>query len=89
MQKGPLEENVNQIRLIVVLALICLGFSSQLAGATAPFIPDRLRCEYLNNPLGIDILKPRLSWELTLFRLRLETKNKPPTKLSLPPANFL
>jgi len=26
--------------------------------------PTNLRCEYLKNPLGIDIAKPRLSWEL-------------------------
>ena len=25
-------------------------------------IPDRLRCEYLVNPLGIDAVRPRLSW---------------------------
>ena len=24
--------------------------------------PDRLRCEYLVNPLGIDAVGPRLSW---------------------------
>jgi alpha-L-rhamnosidase len=23
-----------------------------------------LRCEYLQDPLGIDVLKPRLSWEI-------------------------
>ena len=28
------------------------------AGVTA----DRLRCEYQNDPLGIDVTKPRLSW---------------------------
>ena len=27
-------------------------------------IVTNLRCEYLNNPLGIDIVQPRLSWEL-------------------------
>ncbi|MFX0135220.1 MAG: alpha-L-rhamnosidase, partial [Candidatus Hodarchaeota archaeon] len=26
--------------------------------------PDFLRCEYLINPLGIDVVKPRLSWIL-------------------------
>jgi hypothetical protein len=25
---------------------------------------QHLRCEYLVNPLGIDALKPRLSWEI-------------------------
>ena len=27
--------------------------------------PDFLRCEYLNNPLGIDVPEPRLSWQVT------------------------
>src|SRR5512139_1583534 len=27
-------------------------------------IITNLRCEYLTNPLGIDIARPRLSWEL-------------------------
>jgi alpha-L-rhamnosidase len=26
---------------------------------------ERLRCEYLENPLGIDVVKPRLSWSLS------------------------
>jgi alpha-L-rhamnosidase len=26
--------------------------------------PERLRCEYLVGPLGIDVTQPRLSWEL-------------------------
>jgi len=29
--------------------------------------PQRLRCEYLENPLGIDILQPRFSWALRHF----------------------
>ncbi|HET8631741.1 MAG TPA: family 78 glycoside hydrolase catalytic domain, partial [Thermomicrobiales bacterium] len=28
----------------------------------------RLRCEYLVNPLGLDVARPRLSWELTARR---------------------
>ena len=27
-------------------------------------IPTRLRCEYLTNPLGIDVVRPRFSWAL-------------------------
>jgi len=42
--------------LSVVLAVIVLA-SSALA------TPVRLRCEYLDNPLGIDKVSPRLSWQ--------------------------
>ena len=30
--------------------------------ALASLSPERLRCEYLDNPLGIDTPQPRLSW---------------------------
>ena len=42
--------------LSVVLAVIIL--------ASAAFAtPVRLRCEYLENPLGIDMASPHLSWQ--------------------------
>jgi len=34
--------------------------------------PEDLRCEYLENPLGIDTLKPRLSWKLETGNLKSE-----------------
>lgn len=32
------------------------------SGAPSGLRPVRLRCEYLANPLGIDVREPRLSW---------------------------
>jgi alpha-L-rhamnosidase len=32
---------------------------------------QNLRCEYLENPLGIDVAKPRLSWKLQVSGLSL------------------
>ena len=32
--------------------------------AASSLRPVRLRCEYLANPLGIDVREPRLSWAL-------------------------
>lgn len=64
MQKWLLEGKVSQIRLILVLALTCLGVSNHLDVASSTLNPDRLRCEYLLEPLGIEALRPRLSWEL-------------------------
>jgi alpha-L-rhamnosidase len=34
-----------------------------------------LRCEYLEDPLGIDVAKPRLSWKLETGNWKLETGN--------------
>src|SRR3989304_3046955 len=33
-------------------------------GSDTPLSPTDLRCEYLVNPLGIDVVRPRLSWRL-------------------------
>jgi alpha-L-rhamnosidase len=44
-----------------------IGLATIVAATPASegaLIPERLRCEYLVDPLGIDVTKPRLSWEL-------------------------
>lgn len=43
------------------LAVALVLITSTLAAALSP---ERLRCEYLSNPLGIDLAQPRLSWVL-------------------------
>jgi hypothetical protein len=45
-------------RWLVILLFVCAG------DAFAGLRVDRLRCEYLENPLGIDAAQPRLSWIL-------------------------
>jgi alpha-L-rhamnosidase len=44
--------------LLSILAVMAAIASPCLGGVTL----DRLRCEYLNDPQGIDVVKPRLSW---------------------------
>ena len=41
---------------------LCLLPFNVLSAAQKETRPTNLRCEYQLNPLGIDILKPRLSW---------------------------
>ncbi|MDX9755630.1 MAG: hypothetical protein RBU29_16820, partial [bacterium] len=46
--------------------LVCFCMTSLMASAEpqeGSLFPAHLRCEYKENPLGIDILHPRLSWE--------------------------
>lgn len=38
-------------------------------------VPVDLRCEYLKNPLGIDVVKPRLSWKLKVENQKSEASN--------------
>jgi len=42
---------------LVGVVVMAIGAPSQ-----AGIIAERLRCEYLSNPLGIDVSCPRLSW---------------------------
>lgn len=48
-------------RVICIASITLLTTSRVLLGAVTI---DRLRCEYLENPLGIDVGRPRLSWIL-------------------------
>ena len=50
---------MNQYKLpsfiLAILSLVAIVSAGDLAVV-------RLRCEYRANPLGIDVVKPRLSW---------------------------
>lgn len=48
-----------------VLALLALVLADCIASGQSILSVEGLRCEYLVNPLGIDVVKPRLSWILT------------------------
>ena len=50
---------ISMFTCIVCVMLVAAAASAELA---APF---NLRCEYRTNPLGIDVAKPRLSWNLS------------------------
>ncbi len=56
-------------RRVVVLLLgsvlsITGWFARQGQGVEGPSAPVNLRCEYLSNPLGIDVRQPRFAWVL-------------------------
>lgn len=67
--------NFKPLRVVVLLALpfggaLLFGDDSERADLSV----QRLRCEYLSNPLGIDVQKPRLSWRLDpVARVRAQT----------------
>ncbi len=48
----------------ILLPVIVFFLMIQLAEATPAFQPAHLTCEYIENPLGIDVIKPRLSWNI-------------------------
>ncbi|MBL7972126.1 MAG: hypothetical protein JNL03_11480, partial [Prolixibacteraceae bacterium] len=47
------------------LFLICLIAAHTSAFAAAKTVVNELVCEYHTNPLGIDVQKPRLSWQIS------------------------
>jgi alpha-L-rhamnosidase len=50
-------------QITFLISIIALAFLSCTKGTSQLEVSD-LRCEYLENPIGIDILAPRLSWKL-------------------------
>jgi alpha-L-rhamnosidase len=52
--------------LFLMIALLSIALPALSAGVAQTFRLSivRLRCEYLKDPLGIEVLKPRLSWVL-------------------------
>ncbi len=52
----------NHLKIITQSIVILTACSAFVTGAE--LVPADLRCEYLKNPLGIDVVKPRLSWRI-------------------------
>ena len=48
----------------LLLAAVCTGVYAAALTGDVPLVVTNLRCEYVVNPVGIDVLRPRLSWQL-------------------------
>ena len=53
-----------QVIRAIVGSFLFLGFLGCTYAAEGPQPPTDLRCEYLSNPIGIDVREPRFSWVL-------------------------
>jgi alpha-L-rhamnosidase len=51
-------------RHLLTAFLLAIAVLAAAPSAVSAVSVGQLRCEYLNNPLGIDVLQPRLSWGL-------------------------
>jgi len=51
------------VGIVILNAVVSAGLA-QAAAAAGPQAPRNLRCEYRQDPLGIDVRAPRLSWEV-------------------------
>src|ERR1039458_1245453 len=52
------------LRIGLMLAVFASVVCCLQSAAAATLNAENLRCEYLKDPLGIDVTRPRLSWEL-------------------------
>jgi alpha-L-rhamnosidase len=52
------------LTISIPILILLMGGAWAVAGAEGPRPPSHLRCEYLPDPLGIDVTAPRLSWVL-------------------------
>ncbi len=58
---------------IIFLSLIaCVLFSCQKQTDSSSLHIENMKCEYLDNPLGIDMVSPRLSWQIKTKGVRSE-----------------
>jgi alpha-L-rhamnosidase len=60
-------------RCVAAGGLVAVALAAGAAARAAT--PARLLCEYRENPLGIDVAEPRLSWRLDVGNLKLEIGN--------------
>ncbi|MFC4675765.1 family 78 glycoside hydrolase catalytic domain [Dysgonomonas termitidis] len=51
--------------ITVFLFTVCQIYAREKEPAKCPVYPTDLKCEYLKNPIGLDVFTPRLSWKLT------------------------
>lgn len=54
---------MNKKNIYVIFGLLILGITACNKGSLDLSV-ENLRCEYLHDPLGIDVTKPNLSWEV-------------------------
>ncbi|HEY4414987.1 MAG TPA: family 78 glycoside hydrolase catalytic domain [Verrucomicrobiae bacterium] len=63
---SPLHKLLTRLPVVLACVLVMSGFIALPAAASVPLKPVELHCEYLANPIGIDVVQPRLSWVLAL-----------------------
>jgi alpha-L-rhamnosidase len=59
------------MRTRLVACLVGILFLASAGFAVSTLTVTNLRCEYKSNPIGIDVLEPRMSWELVSSERRV------------------
>jgi len=65
--------NYNKFWILIIVSLVAsILFSCQQQTDSSSLRIENMKCEYQYNPLGIDILSPRLSWQIKTRGIRGE-----------------
>jgi len=71
--------NIFLVALLTLFAVTGTAAAGALIRPTSAagndFIPSYLRCEYLVNPIGIDVTHPRFTWEITAIQEAANEEN--------------
>ena len=54
----------NIVKYVCIISFLLLSTAEIYANNKLPIKPINLKTEYLINPIGIDVITPRLSWEI-------------------------
>jgi hypothetical protein len=65
---GNMNRRINQKKLLFLVALLTTPFICN--AQTASIQPVNLRCEFLENPLGVDVQNPVVSWTLSATNIK-------------------
>src|SRR5512133_1214348 len=55
-------------RITIATALVVFGLATAAAGQVPAVVLKNLQVEYRTTPLGIDVVKPRFSWQMQATR---------------------
>ena len=59
----------NIVKYVCIISFLLLSTAEIYANNKLPIKPINLKTEYLINPIGIDVITPRLSWEINDERM--------------------
>ena len=81
MKRTKKEDRSDAVRKLLLLTVFVLSFrcTAQAGFWKSDVVPGQLRCEYRENPLGIDVVKPRLSWVIEERSQKTEVRGEKQT----------
>jgi alpha-L-rhamnosidase len=77
---APKGETIMELLKTIVGLFLLLALSSSAGLLGSDVQPVDLRCEYLKDPMGVDVAKPRLSWRIQKLEYRIQNEESGNTR---------